>query len=117
MRARISASGPFASGIGVPPVRHRAREYRPTMLTVGAAKRQNFRTCRKRLGCPTGQTGRSSRTAHRLFSPSVTQELPGDLYDHKTILGLGEPDLLARSRNDAGTVQFRSVREHMHTFA
>ena len=59
------------------------------MLTVGAAERQNFRTCGKRLGCPTGQTDRSSRTAHCRFSLPVTQELPGDLYDHKTILGWG----------------------------
>jgi len=63
---------------------HRAREHRPMVLTVGASKRQNFRTCGKRPGCPTGQTGRSSRTAHCPFSLPVTHGLPGDLYDHKT---------------------------------
>jgi hypothetical protein len=88
IRAITSASvegGDFLLPTKRPPAHHYRRvPHAPDAVAVATLVGGNFRARRNRLGCPTGQTGRSTGRADcQIFLPAA-QEFHSQVYEHQT---------------------------------
>ena len=93
-RASISACGPVSSFLSATrrtPMWHdRASRDAPLIAAIQTLEGLDFGTGRERFGCPTGQTGGSAGSWHRLLPLPPPQKFHSELYGHETFSGSGE---------------------------